>query len=68
MTMKMIDKLKGIFKAKKSKVAAAKPDLVKEAEDYLKKKKDKEVFICEVCGKECKSRIGLHSHMRTHNE
>ena len=23
-------------------------------------------FICEVCGKTCKSKIGLNSHMKTH--
>ena len=24
-------------------------------------------LICKVCGKECKSKLGLHSHMRSHN-
>ena len=23
-------------------------------------------FICEICGKVCKSQIGLNSHMKTH--
>lgn len=25
-------------------------------------------FVCEVCGKACKSALGLHSHMRSHGK
>ena len=49
-------------------------------EDKRKKRKAKEalhinvqqntsaVFVCQFCGKACKSRIGLYSHSRTHPE
>ena len=29
---------------------------------------DKEVFVCEVCDKEAKSKAGLAAHMRSHKE
>ena len=30
--------------------------------------KDKEILICEVCGKECKVITGLKAHMRIHKD
>jgi len=30
--------------------------------------KDKEILICEVCGKECKGLTGLKAHMRVHKD
>jgi hypothetical protein len=40
-----------------------------EAIDAFEDKAEKPVndLICKVCGKECKSKLGLHSHMRSHN-
>ena len=36
-------------------------------EDQIEMTVDKH-YICEVCGKEVKSRIGLHGHMRSHKK
>ena len=32
-----------------------------------KKEKPEEGFVCTVCGKVCKNKIGLTAHSRTHN-
>lgn len=32
------------------------------------KKEIKKGFVCEVCGKVCKNKIGLVGHSRTHNK
>lgn len=39
-----------------------------EGEEEEEKEKSKGEFVCEVCGKECGSRIGLISHSKTHKK
>ncbi|MFA6790195.1 MAG: C2H2-type zinc finger protein [Parcubacteria group bacterium] len=44
---------------------------IEEVKEEIKKevnpeKETEEGFKCEVCGKVCKNKIGLQSHMRTH--
>ena len=65
-------------KAVKKGVRSFEDDGVKAREDKRLKRKANEAldtivqqipsvnFVCQTCGRACKSRIGLHSHSRTH--
>ena len=50
------------------------PEEIKEAKRKMIEKLQKEVgeekeeFVCDVCGKVCKSELGLKSHKRVHND
>jgi hypothetical protein len=39
-----------------------------EIEVQTPKVEDKPVFTCEICGKVCKSEIGLRGHQKTHKK
>ena len=57
------------FKAERLKAGADKPQKrkAKEAQDIkVQQIPVSAAFVCQTCGRACKSRIGLYSHSRTH--
>lgn len=56
--------------APSGKLIAIKIPLIDEINDILPVPQDSEPpkFICNSCGKECKSLLGLNSHQRSHKE
>jgi hypothetical protein len=51
-------------------VPNSKPDVVNDAVAMVDvaESEVKPVFKCNICGKECKSALGLNSHRRSHND